>query len=102
MPVLAVEILSSMQNIAHYRVPATGLFTTDTQNWDLIPDLDKQVPALHEFIRGNDTEDFISLPEEPVESSYDSSSEVSIDISFLSDPSDIIDSQVSYDISGGE
>jgi polyisoprenyl-teichoic acid--peptidoglycan teichoic acid transferase len=48
----AVGTVSSFRTYNAYRVPENEMFKTDYSNWNLVVDMVKQVPALHEFIWG--------------------------------------------------
>lgn len=43
-------VLGGLHNIEQYRVPADGLYETNTSNWNMIIDWDRQIPQFHEFI----------------------------------------------------
>ena len=49
---IAVGTVSLLKSVESYRVPQSGMFTTDYSNWNLVVDETKQVPALHNFIWG--------------------------------------------------
>ncbi|MHB8963748.1 MAG: LCP family protein [Saccharofermentanales bacterium] len=93
---LAVDVFSLMKNITQYRLPSDGMYTTNTDNWQITIDYEKQLPALHGYIWGPSDMDAISLPEESPEpdssisdsslndSLFDSSADISRDSSDIS------------------
>ncbi|MHB1452552.1 MAG: LCP family protein [Saccharofermentanales bacterium] len=64
---LAINAFSSMKNISQYRIPVDGMYTTNTVNWQIIIDYEKQLPALHAYIWGTTDDGLVSLPEESPE-----------------------------------
>lgn len=67
MMALAFEALGNMDDIQQYRVPQTGMYTTNPVNYQLTVDLNRQIPALAEFIWGEGSNNSISLPDEAPE-----------------------------------
>ncbi len=61
---MAIDVFASIGKITQYRVPADGMYTTNTANWQISIDFSLQIPALHEFLWGADSGEIISLPEE--------------------------------------
>ncbi|MHB8963045.1 MAG: LCP family protein [Saccharofermentanales bacterium] len=61
---LAFDSLAGMKNIQQYRIPQDGMYTTNMTNYQMRVDLDRQIPALHEFIWGDGEKQLTSLPDE--------------------------------------
>ncbi|NCC82717.1 MAG: LytR family transcriptional regulator [Clostridia bacterium] len=49
---IGLKAAGSLSSVEQYYVPQEGMFTTNTSNWNMIYDADKQIPALHDFIWG--------------------------------------------------
>lgn len=47
---LAIDVLNGINKTKQYRVPENGMFTTNTETWQITIDFTKQLPALHKFI----------------------------------------------------
>ena len=50
---LGLGNLDTLGSTDQYKVPADGMYRTNEQNWNMILDWDRQLPALHGFIFGN-------------------------------------------------
>ncbi len=61
---LAFDTLAGMHNVQQYRIPESGMYVTDKSNYNLVVDMEKQIPALHAFIWGNTGKQLTSLPDE--------------------------------------
>lgn len=45
-----MTVLGGLHDIEQYRIPGDGFYETNTSNWNMIVDWNKQLPAFHEFI----------------------------------------------------
>ena len=51
---LAFASLPASAEVFEYRVPEDGMYSVNPDPWMMVVDLEKQVPALHEFIYGDE------------------------------------------------
>lgn len=47
---VGTKYMDTLNSIEQFRAPEDGLFTTNTNNWNMIVDWEQQIPRLHDFI----------------------------------------------------